>query len=62
MWQELKSNLDKSEKKYVLRRQNIVTLDITYGTIGIKEEHAREIVNRSNKEDNDYHMWYEEKI
>jgi hypothetical protein len=39
-----------------------VTLDITYGTIGIKEEHAREIVNRSNKEDNDYHMWYEEKI
>jgi hypothetical protein len=39
-----------------------VTLSITYGTIGILEEHAREIVTRSNKEDDNYHMWYEEKI
>lgn len=48
-------------RKFVLRRQELLSNTITYGTIGITEEYAKEIVDRSNREDNENHYWYESK-
>ncbi len=66
MWGELltatvvATKVEKREKKCYLLSQNLATLDIIYGTIGIRKDLAEEIVKRRNQEDEGWSYWYEE--
>lgn len=42
-----------------LRGQNLITLDIVYGTMKVPEETAKEICERANRETPDWNYYYE---
>jgi hypothetical protein len=57
MWEEIETQI--KLRLVLLRRQNLTTLDIFYGTIRVREDLARKIVEESNKTDEGFNWWLE---
>lgn len=47
------------DRQVVLRRQNLTTFDIFYGTMHVREDLGKEIVTRNNREEDNFHWWVE---
>lgn len=58
MWEEITSPQNKFKYAKV-NRQNLETLDINYGTISVREDLAKEMVDRNNLEESGFNWWYE---